>query len=29
MSKTPWKQYTSANKPYYVNSATKETVVSS
>lgn len=29
MGKTAWKQYTSGNKPYYVNSSTKETVVSS
>ncbi len=27
MGKTPWKQYTSGGKPYYVNSLTKETVV--
>lgn len=28
MGKTAWKQYTSGGKPYYVNSSTKETVVS-
>lgn len=29
MGKTPWKQYTSGGKAYYVNSLTKETVVCS
>lgn len=29
LAKTVWKQYTSKGKPYYVNSSTKETVVSS
>lgn len=27
MNKTPWKQFTSKGKPYYVNSLTKETLV--
>lgn len=29
MNKTPWKQFTSKGKPYYVNSLTKETLVCS
>ena len=28
MNKTAWKQFTSKGKPYYVNSLTKETLVS-
>ena len=28
MAKTAWKQYTSKDRPYYVNSVTRETVVS-